>query len=221
MAKRKFIFGSYDTAAKGWTLGRWTLSPAVEKTNFIDKPGGDGSWDLSTALTDGISKFKDRTLTVPLETSEGDRLSREALIDTMINNLEGKRVNITFPDDNGHYMTGRLHVVKNYNDLAHAAVTVTATCDPWKYSNTEQIKTFTATTTKKTATIPNNGRRAVVPVLKVEGSGASVNLEFGNASTGLSAGTHKWPAMLLTTGPHTLTYYGSGTLTVTYREAVL
>lgn len=218
MVKRKIIFGNYDTAAHDWTLAAWKLSAAVEKTNYVDKPGGDGSWDLSTALTDGIARYKDRTLTVTLESSEGDRMSREATIREMINTLDGTRQNIELPDDTLHYISGRIHVSRDYNNIVNARVSVTATCEPWKYSNLETSLTLTASSTKKTATLINNGRRAVVPVLTVTGS---ILVEFGGLSQTLQTGTYKLPAILLLPGRHSLTYSGSGTLVVTYREAVL
>lgn len=219
MEKRKITFGSYDTAAHGWTLASWKLTDAQEKTNFVSKMGGDGSWDLSTALTDGIPTYGDRTLTATLECSEGDRHHRNALIREMVNALDGMRVDIELPDDLYHHISGRLHVAKNYSDLAHCSVTVTATCNPWKESNTETTLTLKASTTKKTATVVNNGRRASVPVLTV--TGGEVLLVFGSASKAMSTGSYKWPDLLLTPGSHEITYSGSGTLTITFREAVL
>ena len=219
MVKRTIAFGTYDTAANGWTLTGWQLSPAEQKTNFVERTGGDGSWDLSTALTDGQPRYYDRTLTVTLEHSGGDRLNREAIIRQMVNQLDGQRLNIELPDDPFHYITGRLHVAREYNDPAHAAVTVTAVCSPWKYSTPETTVTLTAATSKKTAQLVNNGRLAVVPTLTVTGS--SVLVEFGNLSKALGAGTHQLPDLLLTSGTHTLTYSGTGTLAIKYREAVL
>lgn len=219
MQKRKIVIGDYDTAAYGWTLTGWKLSDAEQKTNYLEKPNGDGSWDLSTALTDGIPKYRDRSLTITLECSEGTRLDREAEIRHMINLLDGLRWEIRLPDDDFHHVVGRVHVIREYNDLAHAAVTVTAVCEPWKYTNAETVVALTATTSKQTAILQNNGRRAVVPTLKVQGS--SVLLQYGTASKALAAGTYQWPDLLLTSGRHSLIYSGSGSVTITYREAVL
>ena len=219
MQKRKIIIGDYDTAAHGWTLAGWKLSKAEQKTNYYEKPSGDGSWDLSTALTDGIMKYRDRELTATLECSEGNRLEREAVIRQMINQLDGMRLEIRLPDDDFRYVVGRVSVIREYNDLAHAAVTVAAVCDPWKYSTAETVVALAATTAKKTAVLVNNGRRAIVPTLKV--TGGSVLLERGTASMSLAAGTYKWPELLLTPGNHPLTYSGSGSVTISYREAVL
>ena len=219
MIKRGITLGGYNTAAQGWTLTGWQLSPATQKTNFISKSGGDGSWDLSTAMTEGIPRYEDRTLTATFECSEGDRAFREAKIKSMVNQLDGMRVNISLPDDTDHYLSGRLHVARNYSDLAHASVTVTAICEPWLYSNDETKVTLTASTTPQTATIVNNGRRAVVPVVEVVNAGVIV--EFNGASTALALGTQRQPNLLLTPGTHTLGYMGAGTMTLTYREAVL
>lgn len=218
MEKRKIVLGNYDTAAHGWTLTPWKLAPPAQKTSYVDKPGGDGSWDLSTALTDGIMRYKNRTLTATLECSDGNRLNREALIREMINTLDGMQVNIELPDDTEHYLIGRLQITKEYNDTAHAAVKVTATCEPWKYNNAETVVTLTATSTAKTATLVNNGRRAVVPVIKVS---SSVVIGYGNTSQALNAGTYQLPNILLTPGTHSITYSGAGSLVLTYREAVL
>lgn len=219
MQKRGVILGSYDTAANGWTLTGWTLSPALEKTNFVDKRGGDGSWDLSTALTDGIPTFSDRDLTITLELSTGSRQSRNDEISYMTNTLHGMRVDIELPDDIYYHLSGKVYITKEYSNEAHAAVTVTAVCEPWLYANEDTVVTLTAASTEKTATLINNGRRAVVPALTVTGS--SVRVSYGMNSMSMTAGSYKWPELLLTPGRHDIKYSGSGTLTITYREAVL
>lgn len=219
MQKRGVILGSYDTAANGWTLTGWALSPAAEKTNFVDKRGGDGSWDLSTALTDGIPTFSNRDLTVTLELSTGSRQSRNDEISYMANLLHGLSVDIELPDNIYHHLRGKVYIAKEYSNEAHAAVTVTAVCEPWLYANEDTVVTLTAASTAKTAALINNGRRAVVPTLKVTGS--SVLMSYGDKSLSMAAGQYKWPELLLTPGRHEISYSGSGTLTITYREAVL
>lgn len=218
MQKRKIIIGSYDTGAEGWTLTSWSLSAAKQKTNYVDKAGGDGSWDLSTALTDGLPRYSDRTFGAVLERSDGDRLSRKAAIRQLVNQLDGMRVNIVLPDDPGYYLTGRVHVAPEFNDMAHARVEITATCEPWLYSAAEAVVLLTLSTTKKTATLANNGRRALVPTITVSGN---ITLEFGDKSVGLDDGTFQVPDLLLRPGATAVTYSGSGSARLTYREAVL
>lgn len=216
--KRTVIFGEYDTAAHGWTLTGCTLSAPEQKTNYVEKPGGDGSWDLSTALTEGIPRYRNRSLTVRLENSEGTRAEREGLIDRMVNLLDGLEWPVVLPDRTDYYLTARLHVAVEYNDLAHAAVVVSGVCEPWIYHGEETVIEVTATETTQAVTLQNNGRRAVVPTLETNDA---VQLVYGSALINLSAGIYQWPLLLLTPGDHVLEYSGAGALKITYREAVL
>ena len=218
MIKRGMVFGSYYTGAQGWTLTGWKLSEPDPKTHYIDKPGGDGAWDYSTALTDGLIRFKDRELTATFELSEGDRLYREREIRSMINQLHGLQMHIELPDDEAHYLVGRLRVVKEYNDEAHAAVKVTATCEPWKYKRIETWRLLGATEIAQTAVITNAGRREVVPTIEVSEEALIV---YGGSSWALSKGVHSIPDLQLVQGDHVITYSGKGTIRFTYREAVL
>lgn len=220
MEKRGLLIGNYDTAAEQWTLTEWKLDDPQAVTNLVDVPGRRaGPLDLSTALTDGDPVYGGRGLTATFEISEGTRLEREDKISEMINALDGWRLNIVLPDDPYRYITGRVSVAKVYNDLAHASVKVTATCEPWRYNATETAVVLAASTTAKTTALRNNGRLALVPTLQV--SGGDVVLVYGAHSWGLSAGTYALPDLLLLHGENVITYSGTGTLTFTYREAVL
>lgn len=222
MARRKIIFGTYDTDLNGpWTLAGWELEAAAFRTQYVEVPGRDGDLDMSTALTDGSPRYGSRNLTVTLERSDGTRLDREAAINTMVNWLDGWRLDIRLPDDEGHYLTGRVHVVKNYNDPAHASVTVTAVCDPWRYNDHETVVRVTAGTDLQEARLTNSGRRTVVPVVEITGDGAAINLVFGAYSWALGAGTYQLPDIVVPQGGASVTYSGVGEVAFTYREAVL
>ena len=218
MEKRKVIFGTYDTALRGaWTLAGLKLTRPDQQTNLVYLPGRSGPLDLSTALT-GEPVYNSRQLTVVLENSDGDRAYREQLIREIIAELDGLQMQIWLPDDPDHYLQGRVRVARDYNDLAHAAVTITATCDPWLYSDTETVVTLTASSTSKTAKLVNNGRKGLIPSFKVA---SSASIKFGNTTWNLSAGTTRLVDLVLVPGSNTITYSGSGTIQITYREAVL
>lgn len=218
MKKRSVTLGTYDTALNDWTLARLELSSPPFQTNLVQIPGRDGPLDLSAALTGGAPRYNSRTLKLTLENSEGTRLEREHWIREMIFELDGYRKPIWLPDDPGHYLEGRIHVVRDYNDLAHASVTVTATCDPWLYNNEETVHTLAATAQAQKALFVNYGRRTVVPVLYVTGF---VSLEYMTNAWTMSEGSYQLPDFVLTPGSHELTYSGDGVVTITYREAVL
>jgi ribosome-binding factor A len=220
MEKRGLLIGNYDTAAAQWTLTEWKLSDPQKVTNFVDVPGRrKGPLDLSTALTDGDPIYGSRELTATFECSEGTRLEREEKISEMVNALDGWRVSIVLPDDPYRYITGSVSVARVYNDLAHASVIVTATCEPWRYNATETTVVLTAAEAATTRALLNSGRLAVVPMLQV--SGGEVALTYGSHSWALSPGVYALPDLLLSHGESVITYRGAGTLTITYREAVL
>lgn len=219
MAKRGMIIGSYYTNVR-WILASWALQAPEQVTDLVDVPGRrKGPLDLSTALTDGDPVYGSRLLDATFECSEGTRMEREAWISEMINSLDGYIHHIVLPDDPLHYLVGRVSVKRLYNDLAHASVQVTATCEPWRYNIAETMVTLIATEQEQTATLPNSGRLAVVPELTV--TGGDFRLVAGANAWTLGAGTYMLPDLLMRRGGQVLTYSGSGTLTAIYREAVL
>lgn len=224
MQKRKIIIGTYDTAAEGlWTLTGWSLGRAAAREDYVEVPGHSGALDLSTALTDGEPYYESREFVATLESSEGTRLEREQRINAMINKLDGWRLNIILPDDPMHYIVGRIRVEKLYNDLVHASVQVTATCDPWRYNATETVVGLIATATEQTASLINNGRCPVVPNINVVGGNVTLkfNTEEREMTWALSPGDYILGDIYLKTGSAPLKYSGTGQVTLTYREAVL
>lgn len=219
LTKRKVIFGTYDTAVDGlWTLAACRLEDAEPIETLVDLPGRlDGPIDFTEALT-GDVQYGQRPLTVRLESSEGTRLERRAIIEKMINQLHGRRCKIWLPDDPGHYVTGRLKIKEEYNDLAHAAVIVTASCAPWRYENDETIISVELSAEARDVTLTNN-RRTVYPMLTVEGEATLVD---GGSTYQLSAGTYTLAGLKLAAGEErTLRVSGTGSVTFAYRKAVL
>lgn len=221
MEKRKLLLNEYDTAADGlWTLAACVITKGEQVQTFLDVPGRYAPLDVSDYLTDGQPYYGSARLDATLESSEGDRAARQTRIDAMVNNLDGKSVTIVHPDHPNHYLVGRIQIYPQYNNWAHASVLIGAVCEPWLYSSKETTHTLTASSTNKTASITNNGRLAVVPSVTVSGSG-TFTLTYGQKTWNLSAGDHILPDLYITPGAHTVTYKGSGTMKITYREAVL
>lgn len=219
LTKRTTQLGGYDTASHGWTLAGFNLATPYPVTNMVSVPGRiQGDLDLSYALSDEPT-YSSRDLLVTLEISSGDRAQREAIISELTNLLHGRRVKIIPPDHPNHYAMGQLTVAKLFSNHAHASVEITGICEPWLYAAQEKTLTLTASSTKKTATINNQGVMPSVPVLEI--TGGTVSLTYNSATISLTAGTHKWPHLFLTPGEHALQYSGSGSLRITYREGVI
>lgn len=221
IVKRGNRIGTYDTVVTGkWLLTQWEFSEPVQVTHFVEVPGRrKGPLDLSTASTDGDPVYDSRTFTAVYESSEDSRLEREDRINEMVNLLDGKTENITLPDDDRHYIVGRIHVKRLFNNLAHASVQVTAICEPWRYNKEETRVVLSATEETQTAQLHNPGRFAVVPLLTIEGG--DVKLSTDGFSEELSPGVYAIPDLLIPQGGRVVNYSGKGTLVLTYREAVL
>ena len=223
MKKRTVRLGDYDTAAHGlWTLTAWEFPEPDPEENMVQVPGRlSGPLDLSTALTGGEPRYKSRPLSITLESSEGTREARAARISAMVNLLHGQRVNIVLPDHPQHYAIGRLTVRQLYNDPAHASVEVEGVCEPWLYAVDEMVVPLSAATADQTARLRNSGAMPVVPLVTVSGDNVSFRLQYGENNWALTAGVYKLPALRLTPGDHVITYSGTGSAVITYREAVL
>ncbi len=221
MLKRGLIIGEYDTVIAGkWLLTKLTQTNPEQVTNYVNVPGrAQGPLDLSTSLTDGEPVYGNRKVVATFESSEGNRRQREHRIDVMVNTLDGYIKNIILPDDRDHYLVGRVSVAKVYNDLAHASVQVTATCEPWRYNIDETVIVLERTTQPKSVTLPNQGRLTVVPQLTVDWG--SVSLTVDGETVTLNKGKHVLLALALHPGGKEITYSGNGQLVARYREAML
>lgn len=221
MTKRGLTIGTYDTAVDGqWLLTGLTFSDPAQVTDYVEVPGRrKGPLDLTASLTDGDPTYESRTLMATFESSEGSRLERENRIEAMMNSLNGWKWNIKLPDDDMHFIVGRVSVSKVYNNVAHASVRVNAICEPWRYNNEETKVVLVGTTETKTVTLHNRGTLSVQPHLAV--TGGNILLSAEGLSWALSPGNYVLPDLLLPKGGKDVTYSGVGTLTFTYREGVL
>lgn len=225
--RRGIIFGDYDTVQDGkWTLTGWEFSEPEPITTYVDVPGRKaGPLDLTEALT-GYPTYGSRQLNATFECSDSTRMDRELTISNMVNRLHGRKMKIILPDDDAHYAIGRLTVHKEYNDMAHASVTVSAVCEPWRYSKTETVIELVAGSAARIALLPNSGSLVVAPEITVTGENAwsetiQVQLTAKGTTWRLAEGKHILPDLVLHNGNTRATYTGSGTMTIRYQEAIL
>lgn len=217
---RKVIIGTYDTAVNGWTLAGYELAPPMWRESYIEVPGMDGLIDASAALT-GEPRYDNRALEITLELSTGTRATREAAISAMIAGLDGREVRIIPPDLPDHNLVGRVHVSRQYNDLAHAQVIVTASCEPWQYKSLATVVTASGlSATYKQLTLANEAR-PVIPTITVA---QDTTLLWGSNEIALGAGTHRRPEIRLAAGDNILSAKvasGTGSIEIKYQEATL
>lgn len=220
--KRGITFGTYRTQDHGWTLTGWSFDTPEPQTRYVDVPfRADGPLDASTAMTDGDIRYGARTLNAAFECSEGKRPEREKMITAMLNQLHGQSVEIILPDDPDHYAVGRLSIVKDYSDLAHCGISVSAVCQPWLYAKQLTARRVIAGDNPQRLVLLNTGRKRVVPEITVAGFAAEIRINLGDKEWTLREGTHKILGLALAPGNTTIEVTGIGTVDFTYREASL
>ncbi len=111
------------------------LGAPEAKTYTVDIPGGNGSIDLTEALTGDVA-YDAYEMTLVLSTVEPTDVRR--LRQRLRNRYHGRRLGYQLAIDPGYTYTGRFDVavepagVELPDGTRHATVTLTVTCDPYK-----------------------------------------------------------------------------------------
>jgi phage-related protein len=215
---RGIQFDEYHTADDwGLILSAKEIKPPQAKIIKISVDGRDGDLDLSETLTGDIS-YSDRNASFSFLATEGTHAEREDLMSTIVNYLHGRTRQIIDPDDPEHYLVGRCEVSSLANDRAMGTISVEATCEPYRYALEEVNRTISLKTTPSDYVLTNVGRKTLTPSINVTGS---ANLKFDNTSVSLATGRYSLPGLRLKNGATVVTLSGSGTITFSYREAII
>lgn len=139
------------------------LGVAEPKTYVVDIPGGNGSIDLTEALTGDVA-YEDRTMRLAFAADGVEDVER--LRTRMLSMLHGRRLPFTLSFDPGYTYTGRF-AVGSFERVGPAGVEVTVevTCDPYK------LKEHCAYRLNATGGVMfefESGRRPVHPVIECE-----------------------------------------------------
>ncbi len=140
MKRRKMIIDGFDT----WEHGRFTMTefnaPQAEFVEeYQDVPGYDGILDF-TDLPLGRPRYKTRTVSAVFECSHWTMEKRQDLFDQLIAQVQGRVVKITDPDHPDSHFLGRVYLRQSFNKPTYGKLELTATCDPWRYSNTSSCE---------------------------------------------------------------------------------
>lgn len=188
------------------------------KETWIDVPGANGLIDVSTALTGGIPKYKNRPLKFVFDMlcPVGLRLSRRSAIAA---HLHGQTLHVILDEEPGYYYEGVCSITSSEDaSVNHGIVEISVNAQPYKLSifqstddwlwdpfsfETDIIYDYLNEMEITEATdieIPVTGM-PIVPTFITDGA---ITVRFKNVNYNVSAGSFIVPDILLTEPDNTL-----------------
>ena len=206
---------SYDDW--GVYLTSFFVGDAEPKESYVDIPFGNGSLDLTEAITGEVMyanrEFEAVFIMKPPRSAWSDFLRMARAY------LNGKKRTIRIAEEPGYYLTGRCKT--NFEiDGVLGRFTVSATCEPWKYKNAKTYYNFTIGTSGSVQGNCSNSRKRVIPTITTSGE---VTVIFNGKSTSMSAGVHRFTNIVFKDGDNPVMITGATGTTVKfeYQEGAL
>lgn len=215
-------------------------SPGV-RTMFVDIPGGNGSLDLTTSLT-GDVLYKNREgsweFTVVNSFFMISDESWELTYHRLLNYLHGQRMKIILEDDPAYYYWGRLTVDEWASDKDYSKITINYNMEPFKYElansatdwlwdpfnfETGIVRDYRGIEVSgiKNVTVPGSVKPVVPSFMVVIASGGSMSVTYHGVAYPLVAGSNKIADIVLLNEENTLTFTGTGSVSIIYQGGVL
>lgn len=189
------------------------IGSASVKTNYVDVDGAHGQIDYTEYF--GEPKYKSRTLSFKFNTIVNQSQFLELYSDVQ-NALHGRSMKIVLDGEPDYYYMGRIEVSAFTNDKNIGQISISCTCEPWKYRKDKTVVTK-AVSSSATITLVNS-RKKVVPSITTT---ASMTIVYDGISTTVNAGTFTIPTLELAEGNNIITVTGTGNITFTYQEGGL
>lgn len=206
-------------------------APEVQ-TKYVAVPGRNGLLDLTESLAP-TPRYLNRILTMTFVLVDKS-MSRWSTTDSIIkNDCHGQARKIILDYDPGYYWYGRCTVATSKEDAVHSRFVIEANVQPFKYDvqtsiedwlwdpfNFEtgvirEVKDIQITTNKMTVEILGSGLD-VVPIFVVSDSD-SLALSYNGKSYPLPMGSTRLPEVRVGGTTQTLTFTGTGTLSIDFR----
>ena len=183
------------------------------KTAMVDIKGADGILDLSEALTgDVVYTNRDIKLTFSMM----DVTDCPALISKISNYIHGKKIKVSFSEDNEYYYVGRAYIDQYECSNNVGVIVIGMSAEPYKYYQNETVCISTVNVSK--SIVLNNDRMIVSPTLTVSGT---IKMTFEGKEYQLSEGEQQVLNFTLKEGDNFVTFSGDGVVKITYRKGRL
>lgn len=206
------------------------------KTQTVDIPGSDGSIDLTEI--NGRPAYKDRNgLELAFDLMDGDYSSWFIKYSQFAAETHGRKVKMVLDDELDHYYMVRLNIDGKKTNPVYSEVTLSGSAEPFKYdlqSSSEPWKwdifnfrtgvirvlmDIEITSTNRTVTILGAGIDNPPVFIVTEAN--NLKLTHGGRTYTLKVGRNRFPAVRVGKEDVTLTFSGTGKLSVEYRGRYL
>lgn len=222
---------SYDDL--GLVLKSKKIPFPTPKTDIVDIPGADGSLDMSTVLTNGDMKYKNRPCQFTFSVIDPVK-NWESVKSKLANLFHGRKVSIILDADKSFYYVGRCNLDGWSEDKRIGQITLELDAEPYKYDVLESTDNWKwdifsfesgiiyhlsnlTVNNNLTVTIPSR-RMQVVPTFICS---SAMQLTFNGVMYALPSGESKNLNILLVEGENVLTFAGTGTVSIKFRGGSL
>lgn len=192
------------------TLESFEIGMPEPKLVKVQIPGRDGELDMSEALS-GFINYGNREITIQLGITGDDKASEKKKQQVLVLTA-GKKVKLSFSHLDG-YFVGRCTPVSITRELAHHTLTLSFSCDPYRYQNAETVETRNLTETPINLICVNT----IMPVSPTIENSANAKVQFNDKIFNLQKGVHRL-GIVFSEGKNTLNVSGSGTINVKYKR---
>ena len=210
------IFNNEKSAYYDWNIVLTKADipfPSV-KTSIVDIKGANGILDLSEVLTGDVC-YGNRDIKLTFAMME-DRDYYSTMTD-IANYLHGKKVTLKLSNDDEYFYSGRAVISMCEYSYGKSSLVIKMSADPFKYSVTESNAFVNLNNETKSLVLPNK-RMRVSPTLVVTGS---VAMTFEGKSYTLQAGEQQLLNFVLSEGDNNVSFSGTGSVKITYRQGAL
>lgn len=206
------------------------------KTQLVDIPGGDGSIDLTEI--NARPAYDDRDgIELVFDIMDGDYKTWYLKYSEFADSVHGKKVKMVLDDEPDHYYMVRLELDGKKTNPVYGTITMSGSAEPFKYDllvsnepwrwdsfsfRTGVIRTLMdieITSTNKKVTILGAGIDN--PPVFVVTQADNLKLTYGGRTYTLKVGRNRFPAVRVGKEDVTLTFSGTGKLSVEYRGRYL
>ena len=202
---------------------RPVINPPKPKYVTVDIPGANGAIDLSE-VTSGEVVYENRTGSIEFIVFNEKPMEWFELYSQIMDYLHGKPVQISLEDEipagstiPSYYYEGRCEVDGWQSGANYSTISITYDLYPYKFATQATSETINLSSTNVQKTY-KNGRMAVIPKFTVSDT-CTVTWK-GNEYT-LSKGENAVANIVFEEGNNTISFKGSGTVTITFREGRL